>query len=421
MKKITLFVAFVALGLAAGAQTLNVQSAISDLQNANRETKTSKIYKFLSRAKTEIDEACENENTKSDAKTWCYAALIYSQIGDQSTKPDSKFREECPDWCEKALNAAMRCKELDKNNEFANLNNPVFRFVGNEYYSRAVNAYNEEKDYAKCITLCEEAIKIFNNSGDTKYSDDAYYLAGLSAKVQKNNDAILKYFKPLVRRKTDKKEVYRTLFNIYKDNKQTDDAMKLANNYVKFYPNDYNATMLQAEAYLLAGNVEKGNETINKALEQTKDKPEVYAQLLGVAAATLENTNDYAGAEAKYQESLRLRPNQFEANFGLGKMIFNRGVDKLDAANNVPPDDETGLYDKLIEESNGFFRQAIQYFQSSVAYIDALPEGDAKNMQRANLFNTLSALKQIYVRLEMYDDLKPINARLDAIQVQANQ
>ena len=57
----------------------------------------------------------------------------------------------------------------------------------------------------------------------------------------------------------------------------------------------------------------------------------------------------------------------------------------------------------------------MQYFTSAISYIDALPT-NAQAAQRANLFNCLSALKTVYARLEMYDELKAVNARLDAIQ-----
>lgn len=406
MKKITVAIALMTIGLAASAQTINVQSAAQDLKKG-----------YLDKAKKEIDAACEHENTKNDAKTWYYSGLIYSRIGGEATNPKSKskYKDIAPDWCEKALDAALKCKELDKDNEFAEGNNSVFRFVGNEYYTRAVTAYNEEKDYPKTITLCESAIKVFNNSGDRKFAMDAYYLAGLAAKVQKDNENVIKYFTPMVRTKTDKQIVYRTLFDIYKSQGDTVKAMKLAQNYTKNCPADYNSSLLMSEAFLLSGNIEKGREMIDKAIEQAKDKPEIYSNLLGAAAAILENTKDYDGAESKYQESLNLKPNQFEANYGLGKMIFNRGVDKLDAANAVPPDDESGLYDKLVQESNGFFRQSIQYFTSAINYIDGL-NAEQQNMQRANLFNCLNALKTVYARLEMYEDLKPINARLQSIQ-----
>ena len=61
MKKIALFTALLALGFAANAQTLNVQSAMSDLKRG-----------YLNKAKASIDKACAHEDTKDDAKTWYY-------------------------------------------------------------------------------------------------------------------------------------------------------------------------------------------------------------------------------------------------------------------------------------------------------------------------------------------------------------
>ena len=171
-----------------------------------------------------------------------------------------------------------------------------------------------------------------------------------------------------------------------------------------------------AEGYLLNDNLEGGKDMINKALELTRDSVKLYPQILGMAALLLETTGDYEGAEAKYNESLNLTPVQFDANFGMGKMIFNRGVDKLDAANAIPPDDDSGLYDKLMEESRGFFGQSIQYFQAAVSYIDGLTDPEAKRMQRKNLYDSLSALNTVYARLEMYDELKAVKARLEDIQ-----
>ncbi|MBQ9545678.1 MAG: hypothetical protein IJU90_00110 [Bacteroidales bacterium] len=407
MKKLTLTIVLAAFAIGLNAQTLNVQSAIQDLKKG-----------YLNKAKEEIDLACENESTKNDAKTWCYAAMIYGQIGGESTKPKSKYKNLDPEWLEKAYNAALRCKELDTENEYADKNNSVFRYVGNEYYTRAVSAFNDEKDYKKALDNSDRAIKIFNNSGDKKFADDAYYLAGLCGKAMKDNEIILNYFKPLVRRKTDKEMVYTTLFSLYKEKNDTVEAVKLANNYVKNCPNDYNSYLTLAQAHLLRGDIEKGKEMINKSLEQAKDKPEIYSKLLGAAASILEANKDYEGAEAKYQESLSMNANQFESNFGLGKMIFNRGVDKLSAANEVPIDDETGLNEKLIAESNDFFRQSIQYFNAAIGYIDGLTDPEAIRMQKKNLFDCLSALKTVYARLEMYDELKPVNARLNEIQAQ---
>ena len=404
LKKFSMIVVLTALSLGAAAQSTNVQSAIQDLKK-----------NYLKRAKAEIDLACEHEKTKDDAKTWCYKGLIYSRIGGEATNPKSKFKDLAPNWAEEAYQAALECKRLDTKNEYAEENNSVFRFVGNEYYSRSTESYNAQK-YQEAQQYADKAIEMFNNSGDSKFAGESMYIAGISAKALKDNDAVKKYFNMLVRKRTDKSLVYRTLFTIFKDEGNKDGAMKVATNYMKNQKDDYNAYLLMAEGYLLNENLEKGKEMLEAALDKTKNDATLYPQLLCQVAAILELTQDYDGAETKYRESMTLNPNQFEANFGMGKMIFNRCVDKLDAANAVPPEDETGLYDKLLGESNTFFRQSIQYFNAAVAFIDAMPEGDAKHMQRANLFNCLSALKTVYARLEMYDELKTVNARMDSIQ-----
>lgn len=405
LKKISMAIALTALAVGASAQTLNVQSAIQDLKK-----------NYLKKAKTEIDAACEHESTKDDAKTWCYKGLIYSRIGSEASNPKSKFKNLAPDWAEQAYEAALECKRLDTKNEYANENNSVFRYVGNEYYGRSTEKYNAGQ-YAEAMQFAEKAIEMLNNSGDSKFAAESMYIAGISAQAMKDNENVKKYFNNLIRKRTDKQYVYRTLFNLYKDEGNKDGAMKVANSYMKNRKDDYNAYLLMAEGYLLNENLEKGKEMINAALEKTKDSIHIYPQLLSQAAAILEITQDYEGAEAKYKESMALNPNQFEANFGMGKMIFNRGVDKLDAANAVPPEDESGLYDKLLGESNEFFRESIQYFKSAITFLDALPESK-KGANRPNLFNCLTALKTVYARLEMYDELKVVNARIEEIQNQ---
>ena len=108
MKKLSMILALAALTFSAGAQTLNVQSAIQDLKK-----------NYLKKAKAEIDLACEHESTKDDAKTWCYKGLIYSRIGGEASNPKSKFKDLAPDWAEQAYAAALECKRLDTKNEYA--------------------------------------------------------------------------------------------------------------------------------------------------------------------------------------------------------------------------------------------------------------------------------------------------------------
>ena len=403
MKKIALMLALVVMGYAVSAQSLNVSSA-REAQNRG----------YLDKAKKLIDAACEHEQTKNDAKTWYYAGLIYSSIGGEQDKTRSKYKDLDADWLEKSKNAALRCKELDTEKEYADGNNTILSFVGNEYYKKAYDAFVKQ-DWDGCMKLCEESVRIFNECGKREYASESYLMAGRAAMNAHNNEAIMKYFKPLVRTKTKENVVYRTLFDMYKTAGDTNEAIKLAQNYVKASKDDYNANMMMAEAYLMKGNMEQGNAEIQKALDLTVDKPELHASILAAAGATYEGVNDFVNAEQRYKESLQTLPNQFVANFGMGKMFYNRAVDKLTEANNVPPTDETGLYDKLQGECLDLFRQSIPYFNNAISFIDHLDE-EGQGANRANLYHCLNALNTVYARLEMYDELKPIKARIDELQ-----
>ena len=409
MKKIALILlAFVVMCYSASAQSLNVTSA-REAQNRG----------YLDKAKKLIDPACEHEQTKNDAKTWYYAGLIYSLIGGETEKPKSKYKNLDADWLEKCKNAALRCKELDTEKEYAEGNNTILSYVGNEYYKKAINAF-QAQNWDESMTMCEESVRIFNECGKKEYAAESYLLAGKAAMNAHNNEAILKYFKPLVRTRTKENLVYSTLFRMYKQSGDTNEALKVAQNYVKFCPSDFNANMMMAEAYLLKGNINEGNAEIQKALEKTVDKPQIHAQLQAAAGAAYENVKDFENAENQYKASLTTLPNQFLANYGLGKMLYNRAVDKLDEANNVPPTDESGLYDNLLNESKEFFRQSIPYFTNAIAFIDAM-DADGQAQNRSNLHQCLHALNTVYARLEMYDELKPIKARIEALEKAAQQ
>lgn len=404
MKKLIFILAIVAFGISANAQSLNVQSAAQDMRKG-----------YLNKAKASIDLACNHEQTKDDAKTWYYKGLIYCKIGDETKNPKSKYKDLAPDWCEQAYDAALRCKELDKDNEYAESNNTVFTYCAGEICNQATNAYNVEHDFAKALKLCDDAITAYGYTGDKKNSEYAYYLGGLCAQQLKDKETLKKYFSILMRRKTDNAKIYRTLFDLYRADSNNAEAMKVANNFYKFHPENYQSALMMGEAYMINGDMVKGNEMINTAVEKTKDNPQVYAQLLCASANLLSNNNDFAGAEARFNESLQIVPSQFEANFGMGSMMFNRAVDKINAANDVPFDDETGLADKLQEESKELFRQAEGYFTNAVQYIDALP-AEQQAMQKPNLFNCLNALKTIYARTQNAEMLKATNTRLASFQ-----
>lgn len=405
-KKILTVAAFMTATVGLNAQSLMVESAVQDLRKGS-----------LKKAKTEIDAAAVHEKTKDDAKTWYYRALVYAQIGTDAQQAKPKYKGLAPDWADQAYQSALECKRLDTENEYNKGLVSVFSTVGYDFYNRSRKLFNE-KNYAEAMQVASQAAEMYNNGGEGDNASEAMFVAGLSAVAAHDTVNIKKFFNQLMRKRTDKEQVYNYLFNVYKAEGNVDQAMKVASNYQKNSKNNYKAYLLLAEGYLLNGNVEKGKEVINQALELTKDSVNIYPALLCQSGALLELTNDIEGAQAKYQESLTLKPVQFEGNFNMGKMFYNRAVDKLQSAPDPFNEETIELANKLESEAKEYFGKAITFLEKAVEYIDNLPEGQEKQMQRPNLGNALQALSTAYARVERYEDSKAAHQRFESLLAQ---
>lgn len=407
MKKIVMYASIMAITVGVNAQSLMVESAVQDLRKGS-----------LKKAKTEIDAAAVNEKTKDDAKTWYYRALIYAEIGTDAQKAKPKYKGLAPDWADQAYESALECNRLDnkKDGEFSKGLVSVFSTVGYDFYNRARKQFNDQQ-YAEAMQTAARAAEMYNSGGESDNAGEAMYVAGLSAVAAHDTANIKKFFNNLMRKRTDKEQVYTYLFNIYKAEGNMKQAMSVATNYQKASKNNYKSYLLLAEGYLLNDEIEKGKEMIDNALKLTKDSINIYPDLLTSAGALLQLTNDIDGAKAKYEESLALKPVQFAANFGMGQMYYNSAVDKLQAAPEPDPfnEESIALAEKLETEAKDLFGKSIVYLENAVNYIDKLPEGDEKNMQRPNLANALQALSTAYARVERYAESKSARERFESL------
>lgn len=414
MKKTIVFAATLALGVAASSQSLNVSSAYEAYNRG-----------YLKKAVGYLDKAQVHEQTKEDAQTWYISTLVYCQIGDEIMKGTKKGKELAtlvPNWSTKAYTALLNWKQFDTKGEYTSKVTPFFQYVSNEYYNRAVNEVNTTSrtpDYNVAMMLCDTSVQLGNIVGDKDLAATASLLAGRCAKALNKTDAMKEYFLPLTKGKAKKgidvDFVYQTMFQTYVAENDTNNAFRIARNYQKNYPEDYKADALLASAYMMKGNVEEGVKTVNAAVEKCADDPAKKAEALCVAAAVYETAKDYTGAEAKYKEALAINPAAYAANAGLASMNYNRAVDKITEAGNVPLDDQTGLYDKLTNESKELFKVSIPNFIAAINYIDGLPENQKQTMRQA-LYSNLKALNTAYARLDQLSDAKMIEARIKELE-----
>lgn len=95
----------------------------------------------LKKAKAEIDVACKHADTRDDAKTWYYAALIYCKIGEDG----ERSRNLAPNWCTDATNAFHKCMQLDKRKEYKEKCSAVEEILRKNCGDLPMTSVSEEK------------------------------------------------------------------------------------------------------------------------------------------------------------------------------------------------------------------------------------------------------------------------------------
>ncbi|MDR1006358.1 MAG: hypothetical protein LBL74_05795 [Bacteroidales bacterium] len=400
MKKIILFVVVMAMTFGGFAQTMNVQSAFADF-NAKR----------YSKAKQNIDAACKDDKTKTEAKTWFYSGLIYTkllQLGISTDEKDikmfkkQKIEEPIDTLAERAKEAFIKTIEIENaegtkdwiKSAMSNLESAAIYF-----YNQCVTIFKIH-EYQNAITTAEKVLNICKYSNTPTMKDlslKAKYIIATSYLVLKDNDKANAMYRELVKDKTQATDVYINLYDANLAAKDTTKAINVLKAGVKNIPdtNDGNF-QLQAKlagVYLQTGNKEEGDKIVNSLKEKTNNNFEK----LNILAAELSTTGGEAQAIEMFNQSLQIKPDQIGANFGIGLIHFNKAADYINLGNDAF---EKGNNDLGAE----YDTKAKEEFNAAIPNFKAVLKLEPKD------FNSLKALRTIYSRLNMLDDYKEVDA-----------
>jgi tetratricopeptide (TPR) repeat protein len=170
--------------------------------------------------------------------------------------------------------------------------------------------------------------------------------------------------------------------------------------------------MLIAETnvFLKTGQTEKALNTLQSALKKDSTNQTIYFavganyNILGndVTKPADFRADCYKRAEAAYIKALQLKPDYFDASYNLGALYVNKASGIIDEANKLKLE-ETVKYDKLKNDADDMLKKAIPYLEKAHKL-------EPKDM------SSMSALKEIYARLQMKAELDTINAAISAVK-----
>ena len=148
----------------------------------------------------------------------------------------------------------------------------------------------------------------------------------------------------------------------------------------KEYPREQSLIIEELNIYINRGDFELAKTNLEIAAEQDPTN-----ELLWFSLGTIsDNLGKAEEAQSAYLKALEVNSEYFDANYNLGAMYFNKGVEKVKVANDVPPR-ETKKYDAIMSEANAAFQEALPYLEKAF-------EVNSTDVQ------TIRSLRDIYAR-----------------------
>jgi tetratricopeptide (TPR) repeat protein len=387
MKLKYFLVAFLAVStFTANAQKVNTTSAAVAYKSAQKEMMYQKFAKstdLLAEAKELIDKSSVHEDTKTDAKTWYYKALIYMDysqaiaMSGDSVKMKAVITEEYGNQTKKAFENAV---EFDKKGRYkSDLQNYVkskadmlFNIAGQQYGLNTDEGFgNAQQAYfgaAEMMSLVEII--------DT----NAYVNAAICAEKIKKYDLAVNSYKVLAEHGYRDGLAY--YYMAYAYNQLGDDTnyKKAIDDGLAKHPGKKELIIESVNYNLSKGNKEEALKSLEKAIELDPTNKTVYFAA-GSTFQDLMDADDSKLDEATkkeflekagsyYDKALEIDPNYQDAAYNKGAMYLNAGIDMDTKANNLPLGDPNEAKYKA---------EAKTLFEKAISALEIAHKLDAKN------------------------------------------
>ena len=369
-KKIILIILCTVFTSVLMAQKHNIVNASIALKNEN-----------YSDAKKYIDEAYSNESTSNSAKMWNYRAPIYLQIAIKDSELDK-------DAILKATEAHIKCLQEDKKGrvivrKWTNKEDIISGVVNCAYklFNLAIEEFNAA-NYERAIQLYTAIFDIipFDEENQLKRGniskETILFNSFFASKKMNDNVKSKDLLQQLIDMNFNEPAIYIHMSNIFIEEGNTDQAINYLNLGRDMFEDDQSLINTEINLYIQLGRT---TELITKLSEAIELDPE--NDLLYFNRATMyDQKGDFVNAENDYLISLKLNKSSFGANYNLGALYFNAGVETNNKANNTS---NNTIYKKLKSQAENSFSKAQPFLEMAF---------DLNNKDK----NTLLSLKQLY-------------------------
>ena len=370
IKKGILTIVLTLITILSFAQKHNIVNASIALRNEE-----------YSDAKQYIDEAYETESTSNDPKMWNYRAPIYLQIALKEPALDSEAAF-------KATEAHIKCLQKDKKGRII-----VRKWTSEEdilaglmqcgykLFNVAIDKYNTE-DYKGSLKYYNAIFDIIPLDAEDQLKrgnitrETILYNSFFASNKMKDNSISKNLLQQLIDINFNEPAIYIHMSNILIEEGDSDKALEYLALGRDMFEDDQSLINTEINLYIQLGRTSELIGKLGEAIALDEENDLLYFN----RGTIYDQEGDISNAEKDYLKALDLNPSAFGANYNLGALYFNAGVETNNKANQTS---NNTVYNKLKSQAEVSFTKALPYLET--AY-----ELNTEDK------NTLLSLKQLY-------------------------
>ncbi len=382
MKKITFLLLAVIISFAATAQKGKISAAETFIREG-----------AFDKAKEAIETAITNPKSMGLAKTYFVKGNLCQAAYDSG---DPKFMDLYPDILMEALKNFEKAVEIDPKFKNIIIRDNAFAKLGNSLLNDAIVKFNE-RDFKGAMKSFERNVKVSENDMYVGMVDTlVIFNAGLAAYNAELYPEAIKYFRVCTESGTEDTKPYIFMSDSYLKLKDTVNAEAVLMEGYKAYSDTLDIILQATQFYLDANNSTKAFEFVHKAMEMDPTN-HVLDLVEGSLYMKLE---DYPKAIESLKSSLVKNPSQFESNYNIGLCFVSIGNNMLNEANLIADNRE---YELAKDKAFAEMKKAIPFFI------------DAEKVKPSSM-ETLSFLREIYLKLKMMPEFEAYKAKIEALE-----
>jgi tetratricopeptide (TPR) repeat protein len=372
MKKSAFTLALCLIACTSFGQKKVVSTVKNDIKGSNPN---------IEEARTAIKGALANPETENDAEAWYIAGLVENKQFDTEKVKEVMNLAPNEDVMYPALDRIFpyfsKADELDQLPDAKGKVKPKYRkdiksimSANRPYYINAGSYFYEKGNYQKAydnFRFYTDMTKLPMYEGDKdKFEALASdtnaikirYFAALAASLIPNHDASIELYNEIKDYGFNENDIYKQLASEYHQKGDTTGFVNILEQGAAKFPEESYFILNLININIGRGEVDQAINYLQKAIATNPGD----AQLYDVLGLVYENNKEMDKAIASIKKSLEIDPDYADALSHLGRIYYNLGIETRGAADNIS---DIKLYNKEIEKVEGYFNDAIPYFEKA--------------------------------------------------------